>query len=213
MIATELTEAEIGHLQQQFRLLDTDGDGVITVGELMTAIAEIEAADSAGSSKALLRGLEASLSDSAHEDDAVLDIDEFIAATFRRHQGRKQKYATRLQCHHTLLKEDSLKAAYEKFDVKGTGTITVEDLELAFGSKKHAQEVFDLVDANGDGEISFDEFREMMGLSPNEGLPMPGSTRATTRASLRSFLRFALRAFFFALRFAFFSSCVASRAP
>ena len=70
--------------------------------------------------------------------------------------------------HHTLLKEDSLKAAYEKFDVKGTGTITVEDLELAFGSKKHAQEVFDLVDANGDGEISFDEFREMMGLSPNE---------------------------------------------
>ena len=153
MIATELTEAEIGHLQQQFRLLDTDGDGVITVGELMTAIAEIEATDSAGSSKALLRGLEASLSDSAHEDDAVLDIDEFIAATFR---------------HHTLLKEDSLKAAYEKFDVKGTGTITVEDLELAFGSKKHAQEVFDLVDANGDGEISFDEFREMMGLSPNE---------------------------------------------
>ncbi|KAH8063392.1 serine/threonine kinase [Aureococcus anophagefferens] len=168
MIATELTEAEIGHLQQQFRLLDTDGDGVITVGELMTAIAEIEATDSAGSSKALLRGLEASLSDSAHEDDAVLDIDEFIAATFRRHQGRKQKYSTRLQCHHTLLKEDSLKAAYEKFDVKGTGTITVEDLELAFGSKKHAQEVFDLVDANGDGEISFDEFREMMGLSPNE---------------------------------------------
>ena len=84
MIATELTEAEIGHLQQQFRLLDTDGDGVITVGELMTAIAEIEATDSAGSSKALLRGLEASLSDSAHEDDAVLDIDEFIAATFRR---------------------------------------------------------------------------------------------------------------------------------
>ena len=56
--------------------------------------------------------------------------------------------------HHTLLKEDSLKAAYEKFDVKGTGTITVEDLELAFGSKKHAQEVFDLVDANGDGEGS-----------------------------------------------------------
>ena len=98
MIATELTEAEIGHLQQQFRLLDTDGDGVITVGELMTAIAEIEATDSAGSSKALLRGLEASLSDSAHEDDAVLDIDEFIAATFRRHQGRKQKYSTRLQC-------------------------------------------------------------------------------------------------------------------
>ncbi|KAH8054078.1 serine/threonine kinase [Aureococcus anophagefferens] len=169
MIATELTEAEIGHLQQQFRLLDTDGDGVITVGELMTAIAEIEATDSAGSSKALLRGLEASLSDSAHEDDAVLDIDEFIAATFRRHQGRKQNIQPDFNVrHHTLLKEDSLKAAYEKFDVKGTGTITVEDLELAFGSKKHAQEVFDLVDANGDGEISFDEFREMMGLSPNE---------------------------------------------
>ena len=70
--------------------------------------------------------------------------------------------------HHTLIKEDSLRAAYEKFDVKNKGSITVEDLELAFGSKKHAREVFALVDANGDGEISFEEFREMMGLSPTE---------------------------------------------
>ena len=92
MIATELTEAEIGHLQQQFRLLDTDGDGVLTVRELLTAIAEIEATDGddASGSRALLAGLEASLGASAHEDDAVLDIDEFIAATFRRRRGRNR---------------------------------------------------------------------------------------------------------------------------
>ena len=97
-----------------------------------------------------------------------LDVDVTEIERFEVFAGRGVPLVVSGTGHHTLLKEDSLKAAYEKFDVKGTGTITVEDLELAFGSKKHAQEVFDLVDANGDGEISFDEFREMMGLSPNE---------------------------------------------
>ena len=54
------------------------------------------------------------------------------------------------------------------FDI-GTGQITIGDLEEVFGSRKHAREVFDLVDTNGDGVISFLEFQAMMGdMNPDQ---------------------------------------------
>ena len=53
-----------------------------------------------------------------------------------------------------------------------------------------AAQVFDLVDANGDGVISFEEFREMMGLSPNEAdttstLPSSATRPRTQSAATR----------------------------
>ena len=217
LISKELTQAEIGFLQQQYRLLDTDGDGNITVKELLTAI---NALDDHGfhsfddpdhhpnghhtpNNLQQPPGLPAppsqttnSLEHSRHhhhrettaypysptglelhrkrhdvnavlglgrkgialnvpvesEEDVVLDIDEFIAATFR---------------HHMPLREEQLRAAFQKFDRKNRGMIYADDL-LDFGlTKERAEDVLAAVDTNGDGAISFEEFQKMMECGPD----------------------------------------------
>mmetsp|Transcript_12770 Transcript_12770/g.38019 ORF Transcript_12770/g.38019 Transcript_12770/m.38019 type:complete len:630 (+) Transcript_12770:460-2349(+) len=148
VVAAGLTEAEVGHLRQQFRLLDADGDGVLTACELVAAIRELEATE--GGTSDALHAFEASLAADAARGGAApaLDADEFVAATF----------------HAPRLGEDALRAAYAAFDADGDGAVTVDELQVAFGSRERAQEMLDLVDADGDGVISFDEFREMMAL-------------------------------------------------
>ena len=88
MLATELTEAEIGHLTQQFRMFDRDGDGVITASELVQAIGELGGGGDGddGGASSLLRGLAAHLEAAGGPDSAaVIDIDEFVAATYKHH--------------------------------------------------------------------------------------------------------------------------------
>lgn len=52
--------------------------------------------------------------------------------------------------------------AFNYFDTKKQGVITLEDLIQFMGSELHAKEVMDQVDTNKDGKISFEEFVFMM---------------------------------------------------
>ncbi|KAJ8602300.1 hypothetical protein CTAYLR_007861 [Chrysophaeum taylorii] len=154
LIAKDLTSAEIGFLEQQFRLLDTDGDGVITVRELLTAISSLDQSDQADEKKrhdvnALMYGVYAITAEA--EEDVVLDKDEFIAATFR---------------HHMMVTEHHIEACYRKFDRRRRGHIAVDDLYEFFSTKDRARVVFDQVDANRDGIISLEEFKHLMGRPP-----------------------------------------------
>lgn len=150
LIAKDLTKAEIGFLQQQFRLLDTDGDGNITVRELLNAISSLDPSDDADDRKRMdvntfLGGTHAISAEA--EEDIVLDNDEFIAATFR---------------HHVILKEEHIEACYRKFDRKNRGSIAVDDLYEFFDTRQRAQIVFNQVDTNRDGIISLQEFRQLL---------------------------------------------------
>jgi calcium-dependent protein kinase len=66
-----------------------------------------------------------------------------------------------------LLTGDKLQAAFKMFDKDGSGMISVEEIKqvLSFGktiSDAAITEIVKQVDENGDGEISFEEFTNMM---------------------------------------------------
>lgn len=66
-----------------------------------------------------------------------------------------------------LLQESKLKAAFDYYDKDGSGSISVEEIRDVLGVGKNiTREVWDQVvlevDENGDGEVSFEEFKIMM---------------------------------------------------
>ncbi|CAM9535069.1 unnamed protein product, partial [Ascophyllum nodosum] len=81
------------------------------------------------------------------EDSDTYYDQEFVAATIDRN---------------LFIREDNVRRAFQHFDVNDSGTITVANLVSIFGSEAHAREIVGNIDLDGDGEISFDEFRKMM---------------------------------------------------
>ena len=66
-----------------------------------------------------------------------------------------------------LLSNNKLQTAFKMFDKDGGGTISTEEVKqvLSFGQnldEEVVNQIIQQVDANGDGEISFEEFAEMM---------------------------------------------------
>lgn len=64
----------------------------------------------------------------------------------------------------SLNSEDKLQAAFRMFDKNGTGLICVEELReiLEKGGSHDWEKIVREIDENGDGEISYDEFNQMM---------------------------------------------------
>eukprot|EP00638_Chattonella_subsalsa_P011219 CAMPEP_0117802558 /NCGR_PEP_ID=MMETSP0948-20121206/15814_1 /TAXON_ID=44440 /ORGANISM="Chattonella subsalsa, Strain CCMP2191" /LENGTH=492 /DNA_ID=CAMNT_0005635405 /DNA_START=188 /DNA_END=1667 /DNA_ORIENTATION=+ len=140
IIANQLTEAEIGHLKKVFSAIDDDGNGVITLEELRMAM-RMEGMEAVEAEvMALMDGIDI---DGSHS----LDYQEFLAAVVDRN---------------IFIREENIRAAFQYFDKEGSGAIRPQDLVEIFGSIQHAEEATRGIDLNGDGIISYEEFKEMM---------------------------------------------------
>lgn len=71
----------------------------------------------------------------------------------------------------TMIQEDKLKEIFNLFDIDHSGTITAEELKKILGAKGNKKDdiddnewdkIIDEVDKDGNGEISFHEFKEMI---------------------------------------------------
>ena len=64
-----------------------------------------------------------------------------------------------------LLTDKNLQAAFNLFDDDGNGQITIEELQklLNWEDDEAWKEIVKEIDQDGDGEISFSEFKLMMG--------------------------------------------------
>lgn len=60
------------------------------------------------------------------------------------------------------VREENIAKAFAYFDEDGDGKITVQNLVQVMGSEEKARELMGAVDLNGDGAISYDEFKAMM---------------------------------------------------
>ncbi len=68
-----------------------------------------------------------------------------------------------------MMQEDKLKEAFELFDMDRSGTITVNEIKKVLGSRgmgdideSEWERILEEVDGDGNGEISFDEFKIMI---------------------------------------------------
>jgi len=147
VIAQQLPDSEIENLKKIFMSIDKNGDGQLTVQEMVEGLHKSGMQTIPEELAELMKGVDA-------DGSGVIDYTEFIAATLD-----KRKY----------IQEDRLWAAFRVFDTDGSGKITKQELQqvLAGGklddmAKKNIDEIMKECDTDGDGEIDFEEFVAMM---------------------------------------------------
>lgn len=150
IIAQQMPDSEVANLKNMFMTIDDNGDGRLTVAEIMQGIGK-----SGIDVSALGFDLQDVLANIDTNNSGVIDYTEFIAATLE-----KKKY----------LREDRLWSAFRVFDADGSGNISKAELNKILnggaGIDAEASKILDQLikdcDTDGDGEISFEEFVKMM---------------------------------------------------
>ena len=149
-VAVQASPDDIKELRETFKALDKNGDGSITFEELKAGLGHKENAETLIE---LLRGADT-------DNSGSIDYTEFIAATLD---------------HQTYMRDDYLRTAFELFDKDKSGKIDKEELISILAGEEAADHIpkdkllvyMQEVDENGDGEIDFDEFQEMMAKCKN----------------------------------------------
>eukprot|EP00117_Sycon_ciliatum_P035672 scpid86078/ scgid26993/ Calcium-dependent protein kinase 4 len=141
-----LSKSEKEHLSKIFKAVDKNGDGKLSKEEIYEGYEEYFG-------KHLDKEDIDKMFDSVDTDKSgFIDYSEFVVASMNEK---------------TLLSNEKLQAAFKMFDKDGSGTITGSEIKevLNFGgnmSEEATNLILKQVDANGDGEISYEEFVLMM---------------------------------------------------
>ncbi|EGR33828.1 protein kinase domain protein [Ichthyophthirius multifiliis] len=133
-------------LLKAFQSLDTNGDGKLQKDELIQGYLKILSPVQAALE------VERILQTVDKNNSGEIDYSEWVAATISKEN---------------LLSKQRLEMAFKMFDKDGSGTISIEEIKDVFGGMGKVNENFwkDIikeVDGNGDGQISYSEFKEMM---------------------------------------------------
>lgn len=146
-IAANLTQAEVGALEEIFKAMDKNQDGHIMLNELDEAIAQGNFKESVLGD---LRSLRNSL---ALSGEAKINWRDFLAMTMDRSLA---------------VREDNIKLAFEHFKHTDADYLTVSDLAEIYGGEGPAREVMEFLDHDGDGKVSFEDFRHALVESMDE---------------------------------------------
>jgi calcium-dependent protein kinase len=147
IIAGQLNEDQIKQLRDVFMALDDNGDGLLTVNEMKVGLQKSGLKEIPADMKQIMEDVDA-------DGSGVIDYTEFLAATMD-----KAKY----------MNEDICWAAFRVFDRNGDGKISKEEIanvlgdgDVASAATRDMADIMQEIDANGDGEIDFQEFMVMM---------------------------------------------------
>merc|ERR1712194_688951 len=146
--AQELDTADIRELKQMFKDLDDNGDGMLEVSEIKKIVAALKKKNEKTFDPEMLESLLTRLDT---DQSGKVDWSEFLASMTDR-----KLYLT----------EEAMWRAFRKFDLDGDGVITKKELaDVLKGGENIVKDVDDMIkegDLNGDGEISFEEFKVLM---------------------------------------------------
>ena len=157
-ILKAMTSAEKDEYREAFRLFDKDGDGQVTVDEIMTVFHAL------GFTKYSKEDITKMVAAQDMDGDLCIDLDEFIVML----RSKKPRSSTAKP--QTF--EEELRQAFKVFDINGDGAINSEELASvmqALGEDLTSEDIdwmIKAIDDNADGEIDFDEFKKMMSLKP-----------------------------------------------
>ena len=136
---------EIKKLKEEFDKIDVDKDGEISKDELINCLESIYP-----SQEAVLRA-NAIFKEIDFNNDGSINFSEFLTVNIQKEK---------------LLNEETLDKAFRMFDLDGNGYITIEELKktmpLEITTKAGWRNLVSEVDKDGDYQISFREFKEMM---------------------------------------------------
>jgi len=147
VLAQNMDDSKIKHLRAIFSQLDKNGDGHISHQEMMDGISEI--GDIPTDLVELVKGMDAN-------NTGEIDYTEFLSAAI---SGRETYQMEELWC------------AFRRFDLDGNGKISKEEMQKVLSNDEvttfglqidEIAQIIEEADANGDGEIDFDEFVAMM---------------------------------------------------
>lgn len=146
MVSQMATQEEMEELQKAFASLDKNGDGKLSKEELLTGFTEIMGAPAAEEEVVRIMKLVDT------DENGWIDYSEFVMATLDKKN---------------LFSDERLKAAFSIFDKDNNGFIDANEIRTVLGKGKNLndnvwEELISEVDINGDGEVSFKEFRKMM---------------------------------------------------
>lgn len=143
IVSQLISQQERQELNRVFTFLDTTGDGRLNTQELSVGL---HRATGLSISENEVDGI---LKQIDTDNNGFIDYSEFIMSAMPRTQ---------------LLSPERLRSAFDTFDTDRNGVISRAELKETLELKGDIilQDILDEVDENGDGEIDFQEFHEMM---------------------------------------------------
>ena len=136
---------EIKKLKEEFDKIDVNKDGEISKYELIRCLETIYPRQ-----EAILRA-NAIFKEIDFNNDGSINFSEFLTVNIQKEK---------------LLNEETLDKAFRMFDLDGNGYITIDELKktmpLEITTKAGWRNLVSEVDKDGDYQISFNEFKEMM---------------------------------------------------
>ena len=141
-----LSKQEKEQIDKVFRAMDINGDGKLQKDEIKAGYAEYFGRQLSDEE------VDEMFAKVDADGSGEIEYSEFVVATMNEKN---------------LLSNNKLQTAFKMFDKDGGGTISTEEIKqvLSFGQNLEEsliEQIIKQVDENGDGEISYDEFAQMM---------------------------------------------------
>lgn len=146
VIAEFLSAEEVEDINEMFKKIDRDGDGIVSVEELKAGLLKFGSQLAESEVQMLIEAVDTC-------GKGTLDYGEFVAVSL--HLQR-------------MANDEHLRKAFSYFDRDGNGYIEPEELQNALMEDglddcvNIANDIFQEVDTDKDGKISYDEFDAMM---------------------------------------------------
>lgn len=144
-----VSKEERKELMKQFQDWDKNGDGVLSRDEIIEGYRKTYGKVDEYEIDNMIKSVDM-------DGNGVIDYNEFLSCAINKDK---------------ILTKDNLEYCFKAFDIDGSGTITIDEISKIFksGSGKGNEsdleafrKILEESDANGDGEISFEEFKDIM---------------------------------------------------